>query len=354
MGRSIMQELLGHKNVKLLTIEETVKLLQKFVPNLNTKNVELVQRIQEKFLLEKSLTSHNISKIVTKTVGMSLSEFSTTSLNYWMKYGWSEELSEQKRQMYCESGRNSLNRYVDLCAKNPILAKRKSRMCEEYWVSRGYSKEYARKKISAISKEISKGLNPYLAAHPEKNVTKIEYWIAKGLTEKEAKEKISERQSTFSYEKCIEKYGKTEGYVVWLKRQKKWKNSLIKSGHWNADSLKNRKAFEKYKCEVWSYTKLQPIEKLDNSDKRGRGYRKGFQLDHILSMTDGFLQKIDPKIVGNIVNLRFIPTRENLVKHKRSHLSKEKLLELYEVYDGTRMDLSDMCNLRSSILIEGT
>ena len=42
--------------------------------------------------------------------------------------------------------------------------------------------------------------------------TQLDYWIEKkGYNEEEAKIKLSERQSTFSLEKCISKYGEEEG-----------------------------------------------------------------------------------------------------------------------------------------------
>lgn len=56
--------------------------------------------------------------------------------------------------------------------------------------------------------------------------TRIDYWIKKGYSQDEAKQKLSERQSTFSYDKCIEKYGMAEGTKVFKKRQEKWQNTL--------------------------------------------------------------------------------------------------------------------------------
>lgn len=53
-----------------------------------------------------------------------------------------------------------------------------------------------------------------------------EYWIKKGFSEEEAIQKVKERNSVFSLEKCIEKYGEKEGYKRWKERQKKWQNTL--------------------------------------------------------------------------------------------------------------------------------
>lgn len=59
-----------------------------------------------------------------------------------------------------------------------------------------------------------------------RNTNQIEYWIKKGFSEEESKIKVSERQRTFTIEKCIEKYGKEQGTKRWKERQQKWQNTL--------------------------------------------------------------------------------------------------------------------------------
>jgi len=58
------------------------------------------------------------------------------------------------------------------------------------------------------------------------NDTTIIYWISKGFSEDEAREKIAERQATFSFEKCIEKYGVEDGIRKFNERQQKWQTTL--------------------------------------------------------------------------------------------------------------------------------
>lgn len=64
----------------------------------------------------------------------------------------------------------------------------------------------------------------------DKDTTQIEYWLKKtdGNLE-EAKTLLSQRQSTFSLEKCIDKYGKENGTQIWLDRQEKWHKNYKKS-----------------------------------------------------------------------------------------------------------------------------
>ena len=59
-----------------------------------------------------------------------------------------------------------------------------------------------------------------------RNTNQLEYWIKKGFSEEESKIKVTERQRTFTIEKCIEKYGNEAGTKIWKKRQEKWQNTL--------------------------------------------------------------------------------------------------------------------------------
>lgn len=52
--------------------------------------------------------------------------------------------------------------------------------------------------------------------------TQIDYWLNKGLTIDEANIALSKRQTTFSKEICIQKYGKDDGIKRFNERQKKW------------------------------------------------------------------------------------------------------------------------------------
>lgn len=64
------------------------------------------------------------------------------------------------------------------------------------------------------------------------DTTTIEYWLKKTNGNlQEAEILLSERQSTFSLQKCIEKYGEEEGLIRWSKRQETWQNNFPKSNY---------------------------------------------------------------------------------------------------------------------------
>ena len=61
--------------------------------------------------------------------------------------------------------------------------------------------------------------------------TRIGYWTNKGFTEEDAKKKLSERQLTFTLEKCIQKHGDVEGKRIYTDRQERWQKTLNENGN---------------------------------------------------------------------------------------------------------------------------
>jgi len=90
--------------------------------------------------------------------------------------------------------------------------------------------------------------------------------------------------------------------------------------------LEGLPAYLKYRSDVNKITNKQPIGTLDNSDKRGLcGVERAYQLDHKFSVLEGFKQGVDPKIIGNINNLEFIPWEDNLTKGSNCSITLEEL-----------------------------
>lgn len=72
---------------------------------------------------------------------------------------------------------------------------------------------------------------------------------------------------------------------------------------------------EMYKRNVWRLTYRNDLESLDDWEKRGRcGVDGAYQLDHIISISDGYERGIPPEEIADMSNLRMIPWRENLLK----------------------------------------
>jgi G:T-mismatch repair DNA endonuclease (very short patch repair protein) len=100
--------------------------------------------------------------------------------------------------------------------------------------------EEKRKSVSPFSPTFYLNKNPELTVEEAKILAekkmaeqkvvswvKEEYWTKKGFTQEEAKKIISEKQSTFSLEKCVEKHGDEEGMKIWKTRQDNWKSKVF-------------------------------------------------------------------------------------------------------------------------------
>jgi G:T-mismatch repair DNA endonuclease (very short patch repair protein) len=85
----------------------------------------------------------------------------------------------------------------------------------------GLTDEEKAKRISAQVKKLTT-----TREQNNNNTTTLEYYTSRGMSMEEARAALSDRQTTFSLDICIEKYGHTEGLKVWSERQKKWKQSL--------------------------------------------------------------------------------------------------------------------------------
>lgn len=92
-----------------------------------------------------------------------------------------------------------------------------------------------------------------------------------------------------------------------------------------------QKRFVKYRNEVLKITRKQPLSILENHRERGRNK---FHLDHIISIRYGYMNDVDPEIIGNIKNLRFIPSKENIGKSSFLEKESSEMIQYY-IEEGT-------------------
>jgi len=85
--------------------------------------------------------------------------------------------------------------------------------------------------------------------------------------------------------------------------------------------------FKKYRRKVYYWTSKNDLTQLENHDKRGK---VGFHLDHKYSITEGFKNKVPPKVIGSIDNLEFICYTDNLSKGTKCSITLEKLYGLQQ------------------------
>jgi hypothetical protein len=117
---------------------------------------------------------------------------------------------------------------------------------KEYWMNKGYSEDESIKLAEntkhnnnnkgAKSSSLRKKEDVYLVSPRRK-----EYWMNKGYSEDESIIHVAKIQSTFSLEKCIKKYGLTEGPNIWKNRQIKWQNTINSKSQKEIDEINRRK-----------------------------------------------------------------------------------------------------------------
>lgn len=115
-------------------------------------------------------------------------------------------------------------------AKDHVQSFRKTSI--HYWRKFSDSEDEAREKLEE-HKQYSRQLliDARSKNTPDKKTTSLQYWINKGFSKEDAKKQLSERQSTFTLDKCKAKYGEEQGIIIYDNRQKKWQKSLKKHGN---------------------------------------------------------------------------------------------------------------------------
>ena len=97
----------------------------------------------------------------------------------------------------------------------------------------------------------------------------------------------------------------------------KWLDGMAKDKGWMSweDYTTNIKTYKQYKANVTRITNQQPIQQLENFNKRGvNGQTGAYTLDHIISIKKGFIENTPPEQIGHINNLQMLPWEENITK----------------------------------------
>jgi hypothetical protein len=112
-------------------------------------------------------------------------------------------------------------------------------------------------------------------------------------------------------------------------RQVSIKNLTWKYGASHHNYNPNKVKYKEYMSKVKSYERDCVLNLIDNynSELRGLcGVDGAYQLDHIVSIKYGFINNIDPYIIGHYCNLQFIPWQDN--RSKSSSSTEEDLKTL--------------------------
>lgn len=156
-------------------------------------------------------------------------------IEYWVKKGYTEEQARveisQKQSLISSKQSKGVLRSVETCKK--IKEKATQRQSIDYWIQK-YGNEGIEKfnlykqQLSYNGKKSAKKRKETNYDYTTSTPRRKEYWLKKGYSEQEAMLMVAKTQSTFSLQKCLEKYG-DKGKIVWETRQQKWQASFLKN-----------------------------------------------------------------------------------------------------------------------------
>jgi hypothetical protein len=110
------------------------------------------------------------------------------------------------------------------------------------------------------------------------------------------------------------------------------------------DYLETKSEFEKYRARVKYYTNktlktysnfFTDLDKIGKSDT-------SYHVDHIVSVKECFLNKVEPIITADFINLRIIPRYENLSKGSKSLFSCEILVKNVNERNNNKIKISNI------------
>lgn len=211
-------------------------------------NFSLRKELFVKLMLSDFTSIKTCWQNASKLLGLKKS-LTSKSIDYWTIRGWDPITAKFKaKQISSALPSNSpfsvnhwINKINPLTNVNYTLLEaefecnKRRPIKKEFWMIRGFSESEATQLAIENKKENDiKATNSSMNRSSElkklsSNRT-VEYWMIRGYSKEQAVKKVSELQATFTYDKCVKKYGKIEGQKRWGERQLKWINSLSSSG----------------------------------------------------------------------------------------------------------------------------
>jgi hypothetical protein len=271
-----------------------------------------------------------------------LKQHSVNIQQYLEQFPNAEIISEESKKKFSDNAKiqNSIRDYSTQGVKISATKKLKYASGEAVAWNKGLPmSDEQKQKLSQIKKE------QYASG-------KIKHWALGHIMPEEVKKKISEKCKGYKFTE-----EQRQNLLNFLNSDKHPKGMLNKSHsndtkqkisnslHIKKDEIRKTMEekglwipldlvsdFELYKRAVCGITQKN-VHLIPNYDPSIRGRcslaEDNHQIDHILSITDGFKQGIAPEILGSIANLRFIPWQDNLSKWSDSHITAEELIELF-------------------------
>jgi hypothetical protein len=259
-----------------------------------------------------------------KLIAQNKLDFGQTKEAFIKRYGEEKGIemyeSFKKSSSYSSSDEWFKNKYgEDWENKKQYDFRRKSKRCIEYWIHRGFSETESKNKVSEYQL-LTSGVHK-------------EYYINQGYSEDEIfvffneinKNKANHSRNT----NFLKKQYPDTWRDIYLENSKKYRKMMEDNGTWISVGLIDE--FAKYKNLVNRYTNESLLfykDLIENIDLRSFD----FHLDHKYSIKMGFINDIDAKIIGSIINLEIIPSQINNSKRANCSITKEYLIKEYKKF----------------------
>jgi len=116
-----------------------------------------------------------------------------------------------------------------------------NRMILNYYLFRGFNLSEAKQKLAEFQSVNSKKFRSKYSKEEMKKFTNtcIEYYLERGFSQEESIKLLNERQSTFSLDKLINKYGEEKAIEMMNDRNTRWQQSLNENN--NMEDVNKRK-----------------------------------------------------------------------------------------------------------------
>ena len=162
-------------------------------------------------------------------------------------------------QNRAKKGLNTLNNKYSIDELKDINSKKDSNSLNHLLssINKDTKKNYTIEEVKLIQLNKLKGIRNFAFKDIHRN-TKIEFYLNKGFSYNESIKMLSDRQNTFSLEKCIFKYGYDIGIQKWNLRQEKWQNTLNSK----SEEEKYKILLKKMKNKKYSNSSIEYFEKL--------------------------------------------------------------------------------------------
>ncbi len=333
-----------------LNFNKYCDIIKQNIKHINTYNTENLKIKYDLYL--EIFNNINLKTKITNTL-LGYGPNSNTSNEYYLNRGWSEletKLLIKNRQGNISIKNISKKRNIsiyeaikvqkEIYNKKYVTTKNKKNYDEikksfgnsnrwEFYLNKInpitnnlYTDEEAKEKIYNKQSKGAEAIKRYKVSGERTYIypTTLQHFLNKGLSLLEAYKALSERQSTFSLEKCIEKYGKQEGYLVWKKRQDKWQQTLNNKSDEEKIEILNKK-IKAWKNKFYSKSSIIFFDKLIEICKKDYG----IEFEYMYKENEYFIYDQETKKI--YFYDFYIKDLDIIIEYNGSHIhpNKEKL-----------------------------